>query len=85
MARRAVEPDRAPVGLPMGTPLLAKSEDAAQIFGISARTLHRLCLNYPDFRALTLKAGHTLLYDVPRCYTWFSQHLGDEVETGWMA
>lgn len=67
--------------LPPGTPLLARTERAAELFGLSVRTLYQMRVTYPDFRALTIKTGREVLYDVPRCYDWFSQYLGAELTT----
>ena len=51
-----------------------------KIFDISAATLYRLRMRYPDFAALTVRTGKDVLYDVPRCYEWFGQWLGAEIE-----
>jgi hypothetical protein len=59
---------------------LATTSIAAKIFGMSPATLYRLRVRYPDFRALTIKTGRTMLYDVPRCYEWFSMFLGGELD-----
>ena len=67
-------------GLPRGTPLLAPTGQAAEIFGLSAATLYRLRQRYPDFRGLTIKTGREILYDVPRCYEWFRGFGGAELE-----
>ena len=66
--------------LPPGTPLLAKTRQAVKIFDISAATLYRLRMRYPDFAALTVRTGKDVLYDVLRCYEWFGQWLGAEIE-----
>lgn len=66
--------------LPAGTPLLAATEQAGKIFGVSPATLYRLRAKYPDFRALTIKTGKQVLYDVPRCYDWFGLFMGGELE-----
>ena len=66
--------------LPPGTPLLAKAGQASEILGLSAKSLYRLRLTHPDFRALTIKTGREVLYDIPRCYAWFGLHLGAELE-----
>lgn len=62
--------------------LLANTDRASELFGVSAATLYRLRARYPDFRACTLKTGKQVLYDVPRCYAWFAQFLGGELEVG---
>ena len=72
-------PEPVKPALPAGTPLLARSEQAAQIFGMSISTLYRLRQRYADFGALTIKTGREVLYDVPRCYDWLSTWLGNEL------
>ena len=72
--------DEAPY-LPPGTPLLAKTERAGELLGMSGKTLYRLRLEYPDFAKLTIKTGREVLFDVPRCYRWLSQFLGSELTT----
>ena len=66
--------------LPAGTPLLAPTNEAGKIFGLSAATLYRLRARYPEFKALTIKTGKQVLYDVPKCYAWLGQYLGTELE-----
>ena len=66
--------------LPKGTPLMARTEQAAEIFGVSASTLYRLRQRYPDFRAMTIKTGREVLYDVPALYAWFRQFGGAELD-----
>lgn len=66
--------------LPPGTPLLAKTGQASKLFDMSPATLYRLRQRYPDFRALTVKTGKDVLYDVPRCYEWFGQFSGAELD-----
>jgi hypothetical protein len=66
--------------LPPGTPLMAKTRQAVKLFDLSAATLYRLRARYPDFRALTIKSGKDVLYDVPRCYGWFAQYLGADLD-----
>jgi len=67
-------------GLPRGTPLMASTGQAAEIFGVSPGTLYRLRKRYPDFRGLTIKTGREVLYDVPRCYEWFRGFGGGELD-----
>lgn len=67
--------------MPPGTPLLAKPERAAEIFGVSAKTLYRMRLCNSEFDRLTIKIGNEVLYDVPRCYQWFAQYLGESIGT----
>lgn len=68
--------------LPPGTPLLARTAEACKIFDLSPASLYRLRARYPDFRALTIKTGREVLYDVPRCYAWFAGWLGADLEVG---
>ena len=68
------------VELPMNIPLIAKTSDAARLFGVARTTLYRLRRDHPDFRELTIKSGREVLYDVPRCYQWFQQRCGGELE-----
>lgn len=65
--------------LPPGTPLLAKTPRAAKIFDITERQLYELRRKYPDIP--TVKIGRDCYYDIPRCYEWFSQYLGADIET----
>ena len=67
-------------GLPRGTPLMASTGQASEIFGVSKGSLYRLRKRYPDFRALTIKTGREVLFDVPRCYEWFRQFGGAELD-----
>ena len=66
--------------LPPGTPLLAATKQAGAILGMSPATLYRMRVQYPDFRALTIKTGKQVLYDIPRCYAWLGQFCGGELE-----
>ena len=66
--------------LPPGTPLMATTPKAAEIFGRSPKTLYRLRNRYPDFRALTIKTGREVLFDIPRCYEWFQSWAGAELK-----
>lgn len=68
--------------LPPGTPLLAKTAQAAKLFDLSVTALYRLRVSHPDFKALTIKTGREVLYDVPRCYAWFAQYLGADIDIG---
>lgn len=66
--------------LPDNAPLLAKTEVAETLFGLSRTTLWKLRRKYPDFKRLTIKTGREVLYDVPRCYDWFQAHLGGDLK-----
>lgn len=81
MKRNTTPAEPPAVALPTGTPLLAKTERAAEIFGVSAKTLYRMRVHYPDFDKLTIKTGREVLFDVPRCYEWFGRYLGGQIET----
>lgn len=82
LAERSGATDRtgAEATLQAALPLMAQPKRAAEIFDLSVTTLDRLRRRYPDFRALTVKAGGALLYDVPKCYEWFSRYLGTAIE-----
>ena len=67
--------------LPQGTPLLAKTPRAAEIFDVSPRQLRNLRLTHKALNALTMKIGRDVYFDVPAVYEWFSQYRGGEVET----
>ena len=66
--------------LPPGTPILARPKRAAELFDISERQLANLKGMNPDFPAF--KIGGALLYDIPRCYAWFGDHIdsGEAIE-----
>ena len=66
--------------LPQGTPLMAKTAEAVKLFGMSRTTLYRLRRDHRDFRALTVKTGREVLFDVPRVYRWFQDYGGGEIE-----
>ena len=61
-------------------PLFAKTSDATRLFGRSRTALYRLRRDHPDFRALTVKTGREVLFDVPRVYEWFKRFGGGEME-----
>lgn len=66
--------------LPNGTPLIAKTSEATKLFGVSRTTLYRLRKEKPDFKALTIKTGREVLFDVPRVYEWFAQFGGAYID-----
>lgn len=68
------------VKLPPGTPLMAKTSEAAKLFGVGRTTLYKWRRDYPDFNALTVKSNKDVLYDIPRCYQWFQDRCGGELE-----
>ena len=61
-------------------PLFASTKDAARLFGIGRTKLFEMRRDIPEFRALTLKTGKTVLFDVPRTYQWMQQFCGGELE-----
>lgn len=65
---------------PPDTPLLAKTPKAAKIFDISPRKLYDLRIAHKELRELTVKIGHDVYYDVPKCYAWFGEHMGANIE-----
>lgn len=65
-----------------GAPLLAKTPRAAALFDVTPRQLYNLRRDYPALAALTLKIGRDVYYDVPKCYAWFGEYLGDQIQTG---
>ena len=66
--------------LPPGTPLMAKTSEAAKLFGIGRTRLYELRRDHEDFRQLTIRTGRETLFDVPRCYQWFQDRCGGELE-----
>ena len=60
-------------------PLFAKTADAVRLFGVGRTTLYRLRRDHPDFKALTVKTGREVLFDVPMVYKWFQQFGGGEI------
>lgn len=61
-------------------PLMAKTADAVKLFGIGRTRLYELRRDHEDFRALTVKTGKDVLFDVPKVYEWLQQHGGGELE-----
>jgi hypothetical protein len=61
-------------------PLFATTKDAARLFGIGRTRLYELRRDHEDFRALTIKTGRDVLFDIMRCYQWFREHCGGELE-----
>ncbi len=68
--------------LPPNTPLMAKTPRAAEIFDIPPRQLYKLRRYYPELAQCTVKVGRDIYYDVPKCYQWFGEFLGETLETG---
>lgn len=66
--------------LPPGTPLMAKTSEATRLFGMSRTTLYRLRRDHKDFKALTIKTGRDVLFDVPRVYEWLARFGGAEID-----
>ena len=63
-----------------GRPLLVKTSRAVEMFGMGRTSLYRLRREHPDFRALTIKTGREVLFDVPRVYEWFQKFGGRGIE-----
>ena len=72
--------DTTTIILPPDMPLMAKTADAARLFGVGRTTLYKLRRDNKDFRALTIKTGREVLFDVPQVYKWFQQYGGGELE-----
>ena len=66
--------------LPPGTPLFATTKEASRLFGLGRTRLYELRRDHPDLRELTIKTGREILYDVGRCYSWFQQFGGGELD-----
>lgn len=66
--------------LPPNVPLFASTKEAARLFGIGRTRLYELRRDHEDFRALTIKTGRDVLFDTMRCYQWFREHCGGELE-----
>ena len=66
------------ITLPTGTPLMCGAKEAAQLFGISERTLQALRRRHKDFPVR--KIGASVGYLVPDLYAWFRDYGGD-IET----
>jgi hypothetical protein len=77
---RGDEMDGTTIIVPQGTPLFATTKDAARLFGIGRTKLFEMRRDIPEFRALTLKTGKTVLYDIPRTYQWLQRFCGGELE-----
>ena len=61
-------------------PLFASTKEVSRLFGIGRTKLFELRRDHPELKAMTLKTGKQVLYDVPRCYRWFQDHCGGELE-----
>ena len=61
-------------------PLFASTQEVSRMFGIGRTKLFELRRDHPELKAMTLKTGKQVLYDVPRCYRWFQDHCGGELE-----
>jgi hypothetical protein len=72
--------DTTTIILPPDMPLMAKTADAAKLFGVGRTTLYKLRRDHHDYRALTIKTGREVLFDVPQAYRWFQQYGGGELE-----
>ena len=61
-------------------PLFASTQEVSRLFGLGRTKLFELRRDHPELKAMTLKTGKQVLYDVPRCYQWFQDHCGGELE-----
>lgn len=61
-------------------PLFVTTRDAVRLFSIGRTRLYELRKDHEDFRALTIKTGRDVLFDTMRCYQWFKDHCGGELE-----
>lgn len=57
-----------------GTPLMCSADRAAELFGISPRTLQQLRKRHEDFPAKCV--GRSVWYLVPEMYAWFRDYPG---------
>ncbi len=64
--------------MPPGTPLIAGKKKAAEIFDTSERKIDYLRKKYKDFPCF--KFGGSIMFDIPRCYDWFSDFLGGKLD-----
>lgn len=61
-------------------PLFASTQEMSKLFGIKRTRLYELRRDHPELKAMTIKTGREVLFDVPRCYQWFQDHCGGELE-----
>lgn len=66
--------------LPPNTPLFATTKEASRLFGLGRTRLYELRRDHPEFKAMTVKTGREVLFDVPRCYEWLQYYCGGELE-----
>ena len=72
--------DTKTIVLPIDAPLFASTKDASRLLGIGRTKLFEMRRDIPEFKALTLKTGNTVLYDIPRAYQWLQQFCGGELD-----
>ena len=77
---RGGEMDSTTIILPPDMPLFATTSEAARLFGIGRTRLYELRRDHEDFRQLTIRTGRETLFDVPRCYQWFQERCGGELD-----
>lgn len=65
---------------PCDAPLFASTKEAARLFGIGRTRLYELRRDHPELQAMTITTGKQVLYDVPRCYKWFQDRCGGELD-----
>ena len=56
----------------------AGKKKAAEIFDTSERKIDYLRKKYKDFPCF--KFGGSIMFDIPRCYDWFSDFLGGKLD-----
>lgn len=68
------------VKLPPGVPLFATTTQMAKLFGVGRTKLFELRRNHPELKAMTVKTGRDVLYNVAAVYEWFQERCGGELE-----
>lgn len=68
------------VKLPPGTPLFATTTETSRLFGVGRTKLFELRRDHPELKAMTVKTGRDVLYDVAAVYQWFQDRCGGELE-----
>ena len=66
--------------LPPNTPLFAPTNETARLFGIGRTKLWELRRDHPELKAMTIKTGKQILFNVLQTYEWFVQRQGGELE-----
>jgi hypothetical protein len=68
------------VKLPPGMPLFATTTETSRLFGVGRTKLFQLRRDHPELKAMTVKTGRDVLYDVAAVYKWFQDRCGGELE-----